>query len=68
MKASDPNKVIKGLRDYEGVRFIRKVDKYHDVIIFAEFDSIKLLSEFVFFKIRPISGVKDTETTIMVEE
>ncbi|MBN1785618.1 MAG: Lrp/AsnC ligand binding domain-containing protein [Candidatus Methanofastidiosa archaeon] len=50
------------------VLLIRKSKNYHDVIAIVEHDSMKSLSEFIFQKIRAIDCVKDTETTILIEE
>lgn len=68
IKALDPDTVIDELEAQDEVVFVVKVDSLHDVVAFVEHENMKALSKFVFFTIRAIPGVKNTETTIMLDE
>ena len=60
--------MLKKIEEMPEVLLIKKSKNYHDVIAIVEHDSMKSLSEFIFQKIRAIECVKDTETTILIEE
>ncbi|GEM_PF-6016223 len=50
------------------VLMIKKSRNYHDMIAIVKHDSIASLSDFIFHKIRAIDCIRDTETTILLEE
>jgi len=60
-----PLKILKGMPE---VLLIKKSRTYHDMIAIVRHDSMMSLSDFIFKKVRAIDCVKDTETTILLEE
>lgn len=68
IRATNCDELIEKMRKNPKILLIKKSKNYHDIIAIVRHDSMKSLSEFIFQEIRSIKCVKDTETTILIEE
>jgi len=68
IRTEDCETPIRELKGLPEVLLIKRSKNYHDVIAIVKHESMASLSNFIFTKVRAIKCIKDTETTILLEE